>query len=86
MDNTVRLEGRVSGSLTRRSGRDGVLTDFVLRHERSDFQVIAECYVEKSVADGIIVTVCGRLIEDDGDVYISAQSVEPDCQIEMVFQ
>lgn len=86
LTNTITLEGFVSGSLTRRSGRDGVVTDFTLSHNKSDFQVIAECYVVKKVIDGTKVTVCGRLIEDAGDVYISADSVEPDCQIELVFQ
>ena len=87
MTNQIQIEGRVLGKVMRFADKEGRAADFTLYHEgRYQFQVISLYPVSHDIIDGSLVTVCGKLLENEGDCHIQASSVELDKQIEMVFQ
>ena len=85
MTNHVEFQGRIDGLIKVVSANDGLRADFSITHGGKYFQVQCIAHLSKPHHTGDVVTVVGRLEEDVGDVYIFADEIIPDKQMELVF-
>jgi hypothetical protein len=83
MTNHVEFQGRIDGWIKTVSANDGLRADFTLTHGGNSFQVQCIAHLSKPHHTGDVVTVCGRIEEDAGDVYIFADEIVPDRQLEL---
>lgn len=85
MTNAVELQGRIKDRVTTMSSGEGLSSDFILIHDGSEFQVICDSRIAYGFCFGDNVTVIGKLKEAGGDVYIMADNIVLDTQMELKF-
>ena len=85
MVNSIEIQGRIDGLIRTVSVDDGLSSDFILFHGGSRFQVICDSRIAYGFHPDDSVFVTGKIKETGGDVYISAESIVLDTQMEMLF-
>ena len=83
MTNHVEFQGRIDGNIKSVSANDGIRSDFTITFGGKYFQVQCLAYIAKGHHPGDVVTVVGHLEDDVGDVYIFADEIIPDRQLEL---
>lgn len=71
--------------MLRVSANDGIRADFTITNAGKSFQVQCMSSVAHGLKDGDRVTACGKLDENGGDVFIFADVIVPDKQMEFSF-
>lgn len=85
MVNKVELQGRIDGPIKTVAATEGLSSDFIIFHGGYYFQVICDSRIAYGFHPDDSVFVTGRLRETGGDVYIAAETIVLDTQMEMLF-